>query len=535
MEPPSAGIRSWGTSAGAREAYLVLSGQVSDLNSDESEAERDIVQRRQKMAKKMAREQRPARGAVSDAPVRSTYTSRVRAGEEVPVRGCTPTQARNALAASLHRGLATGEPGDKAKAWHEKLRARTFKMGEPKIFHSSSACASRPAPSAQSQRLAAAALAVPRQQRRAWGIASPGLEGTPDLEGEASAADGIPAPREILERHCARELLEARPSYSSYSRPEGEGREASEVEAEAEAEAEAEVEVEVEAEAPDVPAPPAAIAFAWDHPTQLLENIGSGQCSWGPKQQRCLEAYLRQVETGGAAAEGGSTPSVRGCSTPASPMGAAPARATPCKARSCRPASAPAHSAPSTEAERVYRAPTMPTARPSTASGAPSRRACREACREAPSRPRPPSASTTHVARRPPPPPPPVVASWVNRLAPSSAQEERRRRLLGSLQRRAEDETAVTEAWGGAAASKGTPEENFAVQASLHEAIESMTPRTVARVAPAAEAAQGHGGAVWDERAAFGAMLGSIHLSLAKGHLLDDAEMQVRSKRVVSA
>ena len=93
----------------------------------------------------------------------------------------------------------------------------------------------------------------------------------------------------------------------------------------------------------------------------------------------------------------------------------------------------------------------------------------------------------------------------------------------------------MTEAWGGAAASTGTPEENFAVQASLHEAIESMTPRTVARVAPAAEAAQGHGGAVWDERAAFGAMLGSIHLSLAKGHLLDDAEMQVRSKRVVSA
>ena len=91
----------------------------------------------------------------------------------------------------------------------------------------------------------------------------------------------------------------------------------------------------------------------------------------------------------------------------------------------------------------------------------------------------------------------------------------------------------MTEAWGGAAAATGTPEENFAVQASLHEAIEGMTPRTVARVAPAADAAQGHGqghgSAAWDERAAFGAMLGSIHLSLAKGHLLGDAEMQVRT------
>ena len=497
----SAGIRSWGTSAGAREAYLVLSGQVSDLNP---ESVSDAVVERH--IPTTAGTYRPARGAVGDAPVRSTYTSRVRAGEEVAIRGCTPTQARNALAASMHRGLATGEPGDKAKAWHEKLRARTFVMGEPKNFHSSSASASRPSPSVQSQRLAAAALSVPRQrqQRRAWGIASPGLEG------EASAAVRIPAPREILERHCSRELLEAM--------PEGEGREASDADADADAEADG-------AEA-GVPAPPAAIAFAWDHPTQLLENIGSGQCSWGPKQQRCLEAYLRQVETG-AAAPGGSTPSVRDCSTPASPMEAAPARATPCKARSCRPASAPVHSAPTTKEEQVYRAPTMPTARPSTASGAPSRRACREACRESPSGRRPPSAPTTHVARRPPPPPPPPVAPWVNRLAPSSAQEERRRRLLGSLRRRAEDEAAVTEAWGGAAAATGTPEENFAVQASIHEAIEGMTPRTVARVAPAAEAAQGHSGsAVWDERAAFGAMLGAIHLSLAKGHLLGDAEMQ---------
>ena len=240
----SAGIRSWGTSAGAKEAYLVLSGQVSELNPSPSDAAVERVP-----LKVVPR--RPARGMVGDAPVRSTYTSRVRAGEDVPIRGCTPTQARNALVASMHPGLAAGEAGDKAKAWQEKLRARAFVMGEPRSFHPPSACASRPAPSAQSQRLAAAALAVPRQisrqqqryaaavrgsgssgrqQREAWGLASPGREGTPDLAGAASATVRIPAPREILERHCSRELLEAMAV--------AEGRQASEAEAEAEAEAE---------------------------------------------------------------------------------------------------------------------------------------------------------------------------------------------------------------------------------------------------------------------------------------------------------
>ena len=517
----SAGIRSWGTSAGAKEAYLVLSGQVSDLNPSASDA---VVER---VPLKVV-PPRPARGMVGDAPVRSTYTSRVRAGEDVPIRGCTPTQARNALVASMHPGLAAGEAGDKAKTWQEKLRARAFVMGEPRSFHTPSASASWPAPSAQSQRLAAAALAVPRQrqryaaavrgsgsstrqQREAWGLASPGREGTPDLAGAASATVRIPAPREILERHCSRELLEAMAV--------AEGRQASKMGA--------------EGEEAGVPAPPAAIAFAWDHPTRLLEKIGSGQCSWGPREQRCLEAYLRQVEAGGkveagAEAAGGSpTPSMWGCSTPASPEGTAPSRATPCKERSCRPASAPAHSAPTTKVERIYRA-TMPTARPSTASGAPSRVRCREACQEH-STPRPPSGSEIHVARRPPPPPPPPppAASWVQRLAPSSAQERRRKRLLGTLRRRVEDEAAVSEAWAGAATVR-TPEEHFAVQAALHEAIEGMTPRTVARVAPAAGAAEGEqGGGVWDERAAFGAMLSSIQLKVAQGHLLGDAEVQV--------
>ena len=549
----SAGIRSWGTSAGAKEAYLVLSGQVSDLNPSASDA---VVER---VPLKVV-PPRPARGMVGDAPVRSTYTSRVRAGEDVPIRGCTPTQARNALVASMHPGLAAGEAGDKAKTWQEKLRARAFVMGEPRSYHTPSASASWPAPSAQSQRLAAAALAVPRQrqryaaavrgsgsstrqQREAWGLASPGREGTPDLAGAASATVRIPAPREILERHCSRELLEAMAV--------AEGRQASKMEAEAGAEAGAEAEgaeaegaeaegeaaegaegAEAEGEEAGVPAPPAAIAFAWDHPTRLLEKIGSGQCSWGPREQRCLEAYLRQVEAGGkveagAEAAGGSpTPSMWGCSTPASPEGTAPSRATPCKERSCRPASAPAHSAPTTKVERIYRA-TMPTARPSTASGAPSRARCREACQEH-STPRPPSASEIHVARRPPPPPPPPpAASWVQRLAPSSAQERRRKRLLGTLRRRVEDEAAVSEAWAGAATVR-TPEEHFAVQAALHEAIEGMTPRTVARVAPAAGAAEGEqGGGVWDERAAFGAMLSSIQLKVAQGHLLGDAEVQV--------
>ena len=100
----SAGIRSWGTSAGAKEAYLVLSGQVSELNPSPSDAAVERVP-----LKVVPR--RPARGMVGDAPVRSTYTSRVRAGEDVPIRGCTPTQARNALVASMHPGLAAGEAG----------------------------------------------------------------------------------------------------------------------------------------------------------------------------------------------------------------------------------------------------------------------------------------------------------------------------------------------------------------------------------------------------------------------------------------
>jgi len=90
-----------------------------------------------------------------------------------------------------------------------------------------------------------------------------------------------------------------------------------------------------------------------------------------------------------------------------------------------------------------------------------------------------------------------------------------------------EDEAAVSEAWAAAATGR-TPEEHFAVQATLHEAIQGMTPRTVARVAPAAGAAEGEqGGGVWDERAAFGAMLSAIQLKVAQGHLLGDAEAQV--------
>ena len=381
-------------------------------------------------------------------PVRSTYTSRVRAGEEVGSRSCTLTQVR-ALAATIHHGLAGGERGDKAKAWHEKLRGHDHAF-EPTRYTSSYASASRP-PGAH--------VLTSKQQRQQRGA------------GMRTAAGAAPSrPGEAMP-----------PALEAWA--ESEGREASEADANADAEAAAEAEAEAEADGAEadgrpLPAPPAAIAFAWQHPTQLLENIGTGQCSWGPKQQRCLEHYLRQVE-GVGGGPGSSTPSVRGYSTPASPMAVAPApvmRARPsntCRC-TCRPASAPAPSAVTTHAELVYRNvygnPTASTTRPSTASGARARRACREP----PSRPASASASASascgsahaNAARRPPPPPPPPEASWVTRLAPRGAQEERRRRLFGTLRQKAEDETALSKAWVVAASVAGTPEENFAVQVS---------------------------------------------------------------------
>jgi len=259
--------------------------------------------------------------------VRSTYTSRVRAGEAVGRRGCTTGQIR-ALASAEYRRLAAGEAGDKARQWEQRLRMHRDSTGMDAPITSSLRGAMGP-PARRSAQSSASAPTQPQHMRPQSyemrvgatidGLTDEELDGAPPWPSAAIGAGGWEAT----------ELADT-------------------------------------ADGPPVPAPPAAIAFAWQHPTKLLQDIGNGKAAWGAKKQACLEAYLREVATPTPTPPAETPPPAD--ADAASP--AAAAAAAPRSPRHARPASAPAKPSMRAErAERVYRAaPSM--SRPGSGGGA---------------------------------------------------------------------------------------------------------------------------------------------------------------------
>ena len=89
-------------------------------------------------------ERHDQRAPVPKTPVvRSTHSSRMRSGNAEPEasKGITQVQVR-ALATSLYPSLASGEAGEKAREWQEKLRAHRAGFGS--ASHSACAWVRRP-------------------------------------------------------------------------------------------------------------------------------------------------------------------------------------------------------------------------------------------------------------------------------------------------------------------------------------------------------------------------------------------------------
>ena len=258
--------------------------------------------------------------------VRSTYTSRVRAGEAVR-RGCTPGQVR-ALASAVYRGLAAGEAGEKARQWEQRLRMHRDSTGMDAPIAGSLRGTMGP-PARRSTQRPASAPAQPQHTRPQYGEMRIGAA----IDEAGEELDGTPWPSAAM-------------GAGGWEAPE----------------------LAETADGPPVPAPPAAIAFAWQHPTKLLQNIGNGKAAWGPDKQACLEAYLKEVATPTPtpaptpAPPSQTLPADAGASSPA----AAAAAAAPRSPRHARPASAPVR--PATHAERVYRAAPS-TSRPGSGGG----------------------------------------------------------------------------------------------------------------------------------------------------------------------